>query len=302
MVRATHRHLLQNRILWVSSGKKKIKLSTVKAAESDVPEERRGRPVYRGRSRTSESPQRRSSSSYDKDEARSETPRLDVRLPESRRYRERTPSGRMTPPKESRYSPLQLGKGRYRSRSPRRDNRDDDYYHDHEEKKYEHRHKDVYTRHPARRSLTPVPVREQRIRESVVPHTAYPLRDYTNYIFEHHCIRGSANRESRLPTFRNGDGKVNPSAYGSVLQYDLGLCYCTFKTSFECEMGVRCPWRHHPLSKQEKDWIEDIARDKGRRFLEEADRCWATPDIPVPGHNMIEVMQREQSMGARRRG
>ena len=276
----------------------------IEAAEFDTGAEARDHVGHRERSRTPDSPQRRPSSSYTQGEVgrgRNPSPqRWDAGRPDRRKYRQRTPLGRMTPPRELRQSPLYGSEGRYRSRSPRREDRN--YHHrDHEEKEYDNPQKHLHTRHGGRRSLTPVAVREQRIRDSTVPFTAYPLRDYTNYIFDHHCERGTTNRENRLPTFRNGDGKVNPSAYGSVLQYDLGLCYCTFKTTFQCEMGVRCPWRHHPLSAQEKDWIEDIARDKGRRFIEEADRCWATPDIPVPGHNMIEVMQREQAMGNRRR-
>jgi hypothetical protein len=54
------------------------------------------------------------------------------------------------------------------------------------------------------------------------------------------------------------------------------------------------------LSAREKAWIEEVARGKGAYFIQETDKCWATPDVPVPGHNMIEVMQQERDDRRRR--
>jgi hypothetical protein len=206
---------------------------------------------------------------------------------------------------EGRYSSRQSSSPRVRSRSrsPRR------YKHynrvqAHPEQEQEHEYGRTRTEHPhlhRQRSLTPVPVRERRIIGTDIPETAYPLRSYTNYIAEHHATKRHHTAQNRhLPVFRNGDGKVNPSAYGSVLQYDFGLCYGTFRTLYMCEMGIRCPWRHHPLSAREKAWIEEVARGKGTYFIQVTDKCWASPDVPVPGHNMIEVMQQEREDYRRR--
>ena len=305
--------------------RKEIKFIKRESTHADEPREERGHDLYRRREHLDDSPQR-----YSPDHGREEERRGRPRSSSSRRndgragnrwYRVGTPkrSESTTPGREVRRSPSRRSEvsrvvrrsrspsprrsagGRYRSRSrsrsPRRDARD--YHHQyqyHEEKEeYEGTKKSSWTRHGGPRSLTPVAERERRILDTSIPATAYPLRDYTNYISDHHANKRRITYENRgLPTFKNGDGKVNPSAYGSVLQYDFGLCYCTFRTLYACEMGIRCPWRHHPLSAREKDWIEEIAREKGKRFVEEAERCWASPDVPVPGNNMIEVMQREQ--------
>ncbi|KAJ4289582.1 hypothetical protein N0V90_010911 [Kalmusia sp. IMI 367209] len=150
------------------------------------------------------------------------------------------------------------------------------------------------------RSLTPIGIRENRIRGTKVPSTAYPLRNYTNYIQDNYARNRVNTRENhKLPRFRNGDGKVNPSAYGSMLEHDFGLCYSTFRTTYSCEMGVRCAWRHHPLNGEEKEWIVSIAGGKGRDFVAAAERVWSSPNVPIPGKNMIEVMELEA--GTRRR-
>ena len=307
----------------------KIKFLVSEDTGTDKHNEARDYDAYQRRDRKSGSPQRRSSYLYDERDERDERRgRQRSRSPgylddgkESRQYRERTSqrSKKAKPAKDRRESllhdsdylhvarrspsPRRSIEGRYdsRSRSLRRDG-----YDERDGRHYPHRHAEDdeqgYTkkssssaRRRGQRSLTPVVVREQRINETSIPETAYPLRDYTNYISDNHGKHRHVTRANRnLPKFRNGDGKVNPSAYGSVLQYDLGLCYCTFKTLFECEMGVRCPWRHHPLSMREKQWIEEIARDKGRDFIAETDKSWASPEVPVPGINIIEVMQRER--------
>ncbi|KAF2443572.1 hypothetical protein P171DRAFT_40556 [Karstenula rhodostoma CBS 690.94] len=200
---------------------------------------------------------------------------------------------------EGRHHSRRSSSPRWRSRSPRGSGNGDQsrahpVHQEHDQ--YENSRARIEYQHPQRqRSLTPVFVRERRISSTDVPETAYPLRAYTNYIADNHAAkRRNTSYNRHLPVFRNGDGKVNPSAYGSVLQYDFGLCYCTFRTPYICEMGIRCPWRHHPLSSGEKQWIQDIAHGKGEHFIQEADKCWASPDVPVPGHNMLEVMQQER--------
>ncbi|KAF1965906.1 hypothetical protein BU23DRAFT_603958 [Bimuria novae-zelandiae CBS 107.79] len=294
---------------------KEIKFIHRESMNSDTTEQVRGRPLvaeYSGYNRREDNsprdtPQRgpspdRSGRDERRGRQRPSPPRYHDEHRDNRRYRERSSQKSKSPmadrKRRSRSCSPSIRRsieGRERPRSPPREDRDRDYQY-RDEREYEYR-KTSYSRRGRQRSLTPVAVRERRIRDTNVPETAYPLRDYTNYIAENHGATRRVTRDNcDLPAFRNGDGKVNPSAYGSVLQYDFGLCYCTFKTVHECEMGVRCPWRHHSLSAREKGWIEEIAREKGRRFIEHAEKCWAEPDVPVPGNNMIEVMQREQDV------
>jgi hypothetical protein len=54
------------------------------------------------------------------------------------------------------------------------------------------------------------------------------------------------------------DGKVNPSKYGSILVFDLGLCYETFFIPRTCRLGSACPWRHVELSAQETAWMSAL--------------------------------------------
>ncbi|KAL1602483.1 hypothetical protein SLS60_005899 [Paraconiothyrium brasiliense] len=242
---------------------------------------------------------------------------------EHRRYRERSPqkSRSLTSPQrsydgegsrlarhspsvrlevEERYHSKQPSSTRWRSRSPRHHSHHDQYKvrdegHEYSGARSEHVHR------RGQRRLTPVSVRERRIGVTYIPETAYPLRAYTNYIADNHAAERRTTPQNRhLPVFRNGDGKVNPSAYGSVLEHDFGLCYSTFRTTYICEMGIRCPWRHHPLSAVEKEWVVEIAGNKGSHFIQETEKCWASPEVPVPGHNMLEVMQQERDADRQR--
>ncbi|KAL6704359.1 hypothetical protein ACN47E_008315 [Coniothyrium glycines] len=113
------------------------------------------------------------------------------------------------------------------------------------------------------------------------PMTTYDLRSYDDHI---------TKTFSSLPQnerFINGNGKVRPSIYGSSSRNDLGLCFSTFCTRYACEIGVRCPWRHHPLSKAEVDWILETGGDRGRKFLKLMDSFWACPGTPLPGASMV---------------
>lgn len=116
------------------------------------------------------------------------------------------------------------------------------------------------------------------------PPTAYDLRGYDHYIFKKYMRRSSRKR-----FFHGFNGKVAPSRYGSEQRHDLGLCFATFVTRWRCEMGLKCPWRHHPLSDAERAWILDCGDDRGRDFTESVDKWWAFPEIPVPGTNMYRV-------------
>lgn len=113
------------------------------------------------------------------------------------------------------------------------------------------------------------------------PPTAYDLRGYDYHVYV---------KYSRLPKqqrfFNGANGKVAPSRYGSEQRHDLGLCFTTFLTRHRCEMGLYCPWRHHPISEAERAWIVDYGRDRGRAFLDNVDRWWAVPELPLPGSNM----------------
>jgi hypothetical protein len=106
------------------------------------------------------------------------------------------------------------------------------------------------------------------------PPTVYDLRGYDHYIFTTYASK------SRPQRFSNGaNGKVAPGMYGSEQRHDLGLCFATFLTKKRCEMGVHCPWRHHPLSNSERAWIIEYGRQKGKDFIENVDRWWSFPEV-----------------------
>jgi hypothetical protein len=94
------------------------------------------------------------------------------------------------------------------------------------------------------------------------------------------------DRLPRNQAYRNGNGKAAPHVYESAQGLDLGLCFVTFCTNGWCEMGVKCAWRHHPLTKAEREWILVNGRDRGKDFLERLPKNWASPEIPVPGASM----------------
>jgi hypothetical protein len=113
-----------------------------------------------------------------------------------------------------------------------------------------------------------------------VPDTVYDLRRYDRYI---------TNMHKKLPphiAYLSGNGKVSPNTYASVQGQDLGLCFATFATTYMCEMGVKCAWRHHPLTQAEREWILAIGHERGKGFLKTLARYWAHPEVPVPGANM----------------
>jgi len=113
-----------------------------------------------------------------------------------------------------------------------------------------------------------------------IPDTVYDLRRYDAHITALH--KGLPKQER----FINGNGKTAPYMYGSVQGLDLGLCFSTFCTSFKCEMGVKCAWRHHPLTKAEREWILASGGARGKTFLEKLALFWAVPEVPVPGASM----------------
>jgi hypothetical protein len=112
------------------------------------------------------------------------------------------------------------------------------------------------------------------------PESMYDLRKYDAKITKMH------DRLPRNQAYRNGNGKAAPHVYGSAQGLDLGLCFVTFCTNGWCEMGVKCAWRHHPLTKAEREWILANGRDRGKDFLERLPKNWSSPEIPVPGASM----------------
>ncbi|KAI4605025.1 hypothetical protein J4E83_010896 [Alternaria metachromatica] len=113
------------------------------------------------------------------------------------------------------------------------------------------------------------------------PPTVHDLRGYDYRIFTMYASKPKAQR------FINGaNGKIAPGMYGSEQRHDLGLCFTTYLTKKRCEMGVKCPWRHHPLSNTEKAWIIKYGKQKGEEFIENVDRWWNFPETPVPGTSM----------------
>ncbi|RYN36046.1 hypothetical protein AA0119_g10673 [Alternaria tenuissima] len=114
-----------------------------------------------------------------------------------------------------------------------------------------------------------------------IPATVQDLRGYD------YRIKVMYERKPKNQRFINGgNGKVAPALYGSEQRHDLGLCFATFLTRKRCEMGVNCPWRHHPLSNAEKAWIIEYGKKKGKEFIDNNDRWWSYPEVPVPGANM----------------
>ncbi|KAF1920784.1 hypothetical protein BDU57DRAFT_438041 [Ampelomyces quisqualis] len=116
-------------------------------------------------------------------------------------------------------------------------------------------------------------------RALTTPDSVYDLRKYDAYVTDLH------NDLPKHLAYRNGNGKVAPHMYGSEQGKDLGLCFVTFCTSGWCELGVSCAWRHHPLTKAEREWIHQ-GRERGKVFLRNLSRYWGTPEIPVPGASM----------------
>jgi hypothetical protein len=112
------------------------------------------------------------------------------------------------------------------------------------------------------------------------PESMYDLRRYDAQVTEMH------KKLPRHQSYRNGNGKAAPHVYGAMKGLDLGLCFVTFCTTGWCEMGVKCAWRHHPLTKAEREWILTNGRERGKGFLESLPKRWASPEIPVPGASM----------------
>lgn len=83
------------------------------------------------------------------------------------------------------------------------------------------------------------------------------------------------------------DRKLNPSKYGSIREFDLGLCYETWFTAKSCRFGNDCPWRHEELTPREEAWMLSMGANcvegmKGCRMLPERPKVtdW---DIKIAG-------------------
>jgi hypothetical protein len=207
-----------------------------------------------------------------RDRDRSQSPSRNIERVHRQQYRGRSPSYRT------------------RSRSPRAHK----YYDKYEERdegrssSYTDHRRARYGDSEDSRSIGRHAHHSSRYRHVDAPPTAFPLHDYTLEIKATHAQARFRNAEPEdIPRFQHGDGKVNPSAYGSRLERDLGLCYATFKTRHMCEMGHKCPWRHHPLTSAEEAWILNIAGNKGHSFVEDANALWRSPDVPVPGGKLF---------------
>ena len=107
-----------------------------------------------------------------------------------------------------------------------------------------------------------------------IPPTVQDLRGYDYRI---QVMYQSKPRNQRF--VNGGNGKIAPARYGSEQRHDLGLCFATFLTRKRCEMGVDCPWRHHPLSNAEKAWIIEYGKKKGKEFIDNVDRWWSFPEV-----------------------
>ncbi|KAL6152452.1 hypothetical protein ACJBU6_09320 [Exserohilum turcicum] len=182
-------------------------------------------------------------------------------------------------------SPPQITSDRYRSRSPMLD--DDDFaipgYSVDEDtimmdspvnqRPSVNQRKETTSRDRGRAPSRWVETRKPTL---ATPPTAYDLRRYAEHVYKTHYKQ-----------FINGaTGKVSPSKYGAGQHQDFGLCFTTFLTRYPCEIGLGCPWRHHPLSKVERRWMVENNEEHGKKFLAHVNRCWPSPDVPLPGANM----------------
>jgi hypothetical protein len=81
--------------------------------------------------------------------------------------------------------------------------------------------------------------------DSSIPDTVYGLRKYDKHITAMH------DKFPRHLAYVNVSGKIKPYKHGCMQDQDLDFCFLTFCTMYTCEMGVKCAWRHHPLTKAE---------------------------------------------------
>jgi hypothetical protein len=137
---------------------------------------------------------------------------------------------------------------------------------------------DQYHIHPQREAMVQEPFlglpHFKNAEVDEIPATVQDLRGYD------HRIKVMYERKPKNQRFINGgNGKVAPALYGSEQRHDLGLCFATFLTRKRCEMGVNCPWRHHPLSNAEKAWIIEYGKNKGKEFIDNNDRWWSYPEV-----------------------
>ncbi|PSN72090.1 hypothetical protein BS50DRAFT_630177 [Corynespora cassiicola Philippines] len=137
-------------------------------------------------------------------------------------------------------------------------------------------------------------------RSHKAPETAYNLIKYRTEIYDRYSFKNRHLHGGRYIVA--GDGKVNPAKYGGTSRQDLGLCHATFMTYSACEMGDMCPWRHGPLALVDEEWIVEKHGEAGRRFVENARRHWAKPEVPVPGTNLKAMMTRRAATIGERRG
>jgi len=120
-----------------------------------------------------------------------------------------------------------------------------------------------------------------------VPCTAYDLRNYEQRI-GNTLVDPKSYSHSRTI-----QGKIKTFVYSALRHFDLGLCHATFLTGAECRMGMKCPWRHHPLREEEIKWMLANTQDEHQihKFLQDVERCWNSPRIPLPGAN-LEVIRK----------
>lgn len=87
-----------------------------------------------------------------------------------------------------------------------------------------------------------------------------------------------APRERRMygPDFRprrfypTGTGAVWPRKYGSNASWDLGLCQAHFSYPEVCSHGRACDYRHEPLTRNERSYIQTLVPD-GPEFIRMSD-------------------------------
>jgi hypothetical protein len=138
--------------------------------------------------------------------------------------------------------------------------------------------------HPDRQKLVQEPYlglpHFRNAKVEVVPPTVQDLRGYDYRI---QVMYESKPMNQRF--VNGGNGKIAPARYGSEQRHDLGLCFATFLTRKRCEMGINCPWRHHPLSNAERAWIIEYGKKMGKEFIDNVDRWWAFPEVcQIPLH------------------
>jgi hypothetical protein len=83
-------------------------------------------------------------------------------------------------------------------------------------------------------------------------------------------------RASRSHFGFDDNGKIDPTKYGSISSFDLGLCYETHFTHQSYRLDSACIWRHSELTSTERSWIVSLGANR-LGHLDECQSCSVRP-------------------------